>query len=45
MFKLFVLKDLPGTNVKSMNCNTVDGELRSGLETVLLAKEGISSLN
>lgn len=45
MFKIFVLKALPGSNVKSMNCNTIDGELRSYLETVLLSKEGILSLN
>ena len=39
MFKIFVLKDLPGSSVKSMNCNTIDGELRSDLETVLLSRE------
>lgn len=37
-------KRSPGST-KSMTCNTVDGELRSDLETVLLSKEGISSLN
>ena len=39
MFKIFVLKDLPGSSVKNMNCNTIDGELRSDLETVLLSRE------
>ena len=39
MFKIFVLKDFPGSNVKNMNCNTIDGELRSDLETVLLSRE------
>ena len=45
MFKIFVLKDLPGSSVKSMNCNTLDGELRADLETILWPKQGILSLN
>lgn len=45
MCKIFVLKDLPGSSVKSMNCNTLDGELRADLETILWPKQGILGLN
>lgn len=44
MFKPFVFKDLLGAR-KEYDSHTIDGELRSDLETVLLSKEGISSLN
>lgn len=37
----FVLKDLPSSSVRSMNCNILDGELRADLEI----KQGILSLN